>query len=1012
MSRGAFLAGVLVVLLAATLHADVIPISDVNADDVDGFPILWDEVVTVRGVVTVGTGLLDSTNDIYIQDTTGGVNVIQDGMTSPSVAAGDSVLVTGQVVVQTASKRTAVFVSTMLVPGSSIEVLNSGNPLPEPIELDCEDIYVNGEDWEGSYVVVRDVSLLYSWPPSCPQNGDGATQVADDDTLCWLWLDNDTDVCGSRAPLESFDVYGIVTPDPRSNWQPGHGVLPAMRSWILSLGPGSGTASVNPDRVYTSETVTIDVDVEGEGSVLSRVDIAIPDGWTWSGDVADVSLSGDGFSGASVLADSTSASRVSVTGASLESEVAGTVTISGLGTPASAVQSMFVVSTGSDSLAELATSPVVDVGASADEGVVLINEIYAVSKSTDSRDRAEFVELYNPGGSPVDLTGWVLTDVDDSGECGANLWEFPAGAEIGAGEYLVIAKDTKRTSSQGFNPVFGFNPDYELYDAEYGDVDWPGVDNLTLVASSTEEGSREIRLVGGYDENGTLVANTPAYEAVYLYSDRTKAYLVDAVEYRDPVFLDTDACTGAGLGGTADAWVPGPPPTHYSLGRDELSTDTDVSSADLVLSSTPTPGEVNVVTDDLAPEVESVQGAGSEFLLVVFNEPVDEGDAEDLGSYDVDRTLDLNSAWLSRDGRTVLISTSRQVPDEQYTMFVTGIDDVAGNALPDTSVTFSGYFDDTTPIAETQAWNDDGFSQMVTEEVAVVGFTTVPPGVFQPDRTNMYIQGLDDWGINLYSNGLVAQPPIFGDLVKASGSVTDYVSASSGAGATTEIDDAVITVLARGFDIIEPVDLPSGDVNDERYEGAFVKTSGVVISVEGFAYFIDDGSGSIQVYQNFSDLDFSEFALGDSVEVQGVILQYDLSRPYFSGYELAPRYQSDMIIRDAHYSSSAEASLVVDTENEDRLILNIDADQSIQIAYNAPRSSYVSIQVFDLQGRSVATLYDGLSLGPQRVSWDGRDDEGLKVPVGVYICHVQSRSTTGGSDGDAAIPIVVGRELE
>ena len=148
------------------------------------------------------------------------------------------------------------------------------------------------------------------------------------------------------------------------------------------------------------------------------------------------------------------------------------------------------------------------------------------------------------------------------------------------------------------------------------------------------------------------------------------------------------------------------------------------------------------------------------------------------------------------------------------------------------------------------------------------------------------------------------------------------------------------------------------------------------------------------------------------MEVSGVILQYDLSRPYFSGYELAPRYQSDMIIRDAHYSSSAEASLVVDTENEDRLILNIDADQSISIAYNAPRSSYVSIQVFDLQGRSVATLYDGLSLGPQRVSWDGRDDEGLKVPAGVYICHVQSRSTTGGSDGDAAIPIVVGRELE
>ena len=46
------------------------------------------------------------------------------------------------------------------------------------------------------------------------------------------------------------------------------------------------------------------------------------------------------------------------------------------------------------------------------------------------------------------------------------------------------------------------------------------------------------------------------------------------------------------------------------------------------------------------------------------------------------------------------------------------------------------------------------------------------------------------------------------------------------------------------------------------------------------------------------------------------------------------------------------------------------------------------------------------------MTWDGTDDEGDKVPVGVYICHVQSRSHTGGDAGDAAVPIVVGRELD
>jgi len=566
--------------------------------------------------------------------------------------------------------------------------------------------------------------------------------------------------------------------------------------------------------------------------------------------------------------------------------------------------------------------------------------------------------------------------------------------------------------------VFGFYPDYELYDAAHGDVDWPSVDNLTLASPVVGDESQEIRLVGGYDGNGTLVANTPAYEAVYLYSDRTLAYLVDAVEYRDPVFLDADGCDAFGLGGPADAWVPGPPPAHYSLGRDELSTDTDVSSADLVLSSEPTPGAVNIASDDLVPVVSGVLGAGSEFLVVTFNEPVEQTDAEDLSNYDAFQTFAgrpgfaLTEAWLSRDGRTVLLATERQLPDTLYTITIEGIDDLAGNAVADTSIDFRGYFDDTTPIAETQAWTDDGFSQMVTEEVAVVGFTTVPPGVFQPDRTNMYVMDLDGWGINLYANGLVARPPIYGDLIKAAGSITDYVSSTSGAGATTEVDNSIITVLARGFDIIEPVELSTDAVNDERYEGAFVRTSGVVTSVEGFAYFIDDGTGSIQVYQNFSDLDFSGFALGDSVEVTGVVLQYDLSRPYFSGYELAPRYQSDMVVREDHYSSDAEVGIVVDVDEDERLILNIDADQTIEIRYNTPRASYVSIRVYDLQGRSVATLYDGLSLGPQRVSWDGRDERGRKVPIGVYVVNVQARSHTGGDSGEAAIPIVVGRELD
>jgi len=177
------------------------------------------------------------------------------------------------------------------------------------------------------------------------------------------------------------------------------------------------------------------------------------------------------------------------------------------------------------------------------------------------------------------------------------------------------------------------------------------------------------------------------------------------------------------------------------------------------------------------------------------------------------------------------------------------------------------------------------------------------------------------------------------------------------------------------------------------------------VSVEGFAFYIDDGSGTIQVYQNFSDLDFSVFAVGDRVEVTGVVLQYDLTAPYFSGYELAPRYPSDMIVLETHYTGSARLSAAAK-------VLDIGGGEAIEITYNAPEASRVTVRVFDLKGREVATLYDGICLGPQTTVWDGRYDGGSKVPAGVYICHVQSRERASGDGSDAAVPIVVGRKLD
>jgi hypothetical protein len=1024
----------LLVLPPWTAWGTVIPISDVNADTPDGYPVLLDDVVTVAGVVTVGTGALADSNDIYIEDTTGGLNVRQGPGASPIVASGDSVRVTGKVAI-TYGDRTYLQIDAVIVPGSRIEMLGSGNPLPAPVVLTPRALAgATGEAYEGIYAVVKNVTLPYpsQWP-STPCTQDAATYIADGDTMCRLWFDADAHICGSPLPLERFDVYGVVIPRPRTvaAWR-GHGMLPPERSWIRSRGSGSGFATIEPGRVYVDQTVALTFTVSGEADTLTRITLAIPEGWGFSGSPHDVALAGGAFAGATVVADSTAAHVVTIAGAGIVYGVSGTITVSGLETPSEAGASTFGVATAvpGGALLSIESEPSVATGSLAAPRSILLNEVYAFSNDAiDDRDRAEFVELVNPGPDTVDISGWVLTDLDDSGVCGGtNLWEFPfvPRTVMAPGEYVVVVKDAwQRPYTRGFLPVFADSVDlgtlkiFEMVDTDYSDSDWtgdgtwPNVPNMTLVTpvDGNPATSQEIRLLGGPDGNGALVANVPAADAVYLYTDLSKAVLVDAMEYRDPVFLAHDYCSGVGAGGPDDAYVPGPPPSHYSLGRDTHTSDTGSTAADFSLSSWPTPGAQNVPKDTRAPVVKRTEAVASEFVVVEWSEALDAGEATDLAHYSFSGGLDIRDAWLSRDERTVLLQTALQTPDALYLLSIAGVTDLVGNEMEPDTESALGYYEADTPIGDIQAYDETGYSPFWGQNATVIGFTTVPPGIFQPDRTNMFIQNLDGSGINIYARSLMPYPAVEGDLIKTTGLVLEYRSVDTNdpwaipPGSTTEISNAVISILARGFNVIEPEVVPSGEVGVEEKEGTLVETSGVVVSVEGFSFYIDDGSGACQIYQNFTGLDFSKYAVGDSVRATGVVLQYDYTPPYFGGYELAPRYESDLVKLAGHYTADARVSTSA-------RVLDLSEENAIEISYNAPSVSHVAIRIFDLKGRPIATLYDGLCLGPSRASWDGRDDGGKKVPPGVYICHVQARERSGAQVSDAAVPIVVGMKLE
>ncbi|MEN8008484.1 MAG: FlgD immunoglobulin-like domain containing protein [Candidatus Krumholzibacteriota bacterium] len=62
-----------------------------------------------------------------------------------------------------------------------------------------------------------------------------------------------------------------------------------------------------------------------------------------------------------------------------------------------------------------------------------------------------------------------------------------------------------------------------------------------------------------------------------------------------------------------------------------------------------------------------------------------------------------------------------------------------------------------------------------------------------------------------------------------------------------------------------------------------------------------------------------------------------------------------------------------------------------RIRFDLPAAGHVALSVYDARGRHVATLHDGQTdAGPLHFDWNGRDDQGLVQPGGVYLFRLVS----------------------
>ena len=130
-----------------------------------------------------------------------------------------------------------------------------------------------------------------------------------------------------------------------------------------------------------------------------------------------------------------------------------------------------------------------------------------------------------------------------------------------------------------------------------------------------------------------------------------------------------------------------------------------------------------------------------------------------------------------------------------------------------------------------------------------------------------------------------------------------------------------------------------------------------------------------------------------------------------SEWQITVEYESDILISEEWINDNDHITLEVAPFP---FVPSI--GERIKYAYSAPTNNRLIIRIFDLSGRFVTTLFDGIPtlIFSENVIeyWDGRTHLGELVMPGTYILHLESSGFNTGKSYTATAPIVVGARLK
>ena len=314
-------------------------------------------------------------------------------------------------------------------------------------------------------------------------------------------------------------------------------------------------------------------------------------------------------------------------------------------------------------------------------------------------------------------------------------------------------------------------------------------------------------------------------------------------------------------------------------------------------------------------------------------------------------------------------------------------------------------------IAEVQRPGADGVTPALLDSAVLIrGRLTGPASAFTVGtNASLYIED-ETQGINVYGCNCSASEGLLLDSVglgwEVFGTVTEYNGLTEIANGSMRLIDSVPVP-------VEPRAVPFNVGLAEGMESDLVTVVGDVIeppvlSGGGYNITIKNGTPAIALRVNQeTGINVAWITRGRRIRVTGIVGQYDYEEPYSTGYQLMPRFESD--VRDTSGAFPPAGRMTIDSIVPSPFSPQLGQAASVHV--NSPAGYRLTVTVFDLEGREVRELLGEAPGGYYDLKWDGTDYLSRPVAAGIYLVNLKG-AAGGGRVETVAKPVVVAVKLD